>query len=631
MRKLMTLLVGVSFLWSAVAWAEPIKLFQVSVESYDARSALRKAHRESMQQAIGQFMTPGEARAYVLEISSLIMDQPTDKFVTAIKIDAQEELDRNHKYTISVTVNMEALKTTIESLRVDIGALEKLATNGDLETQKKLGLIYFVGKNVLWSYEESAKWYRMAAEQGDAMARLQLGNFYSAGLGVEKDENEAMKWFQLAVQGLQSSAAQGDANAQFNLGRMYFQQEQGALIYADKAMEWLRLAAEQGHVEAKYTLGWIYDQGLSVKKDKNEAMKWYRAAAEQGHIAAEHQLGLRYGYGRGVKKDKNEAVKRDVKEWQKLATAGDQEARYVLGTMYDNGQGIHRDYAESMKWYRLAAEQGHAEAQYALGRMYSAGKGIPWDFAEAVKWYRLAAEQGLPIAQNELGLLYDLGMGVQQDAFEALKWYRAAVKGFRVAAEQGDAVAQLHMGRAYGTNDKGVRRDKAEAARWKKAAVEGFRAAAEQGDAEAQFHLGWMYSLRRRADIGWDNADTAGVSVTKDITLDPMEPRYQIAAVTTGSIASQILFWDSPVTTKKDKAESLKWYKAAAEQGHPGAIEILASRYYRGWDGDKKDKKEARRLLQKGVAQGLTKPQGRLDDWFWHCELPVLSFMMCSD
>ena len=43
---------------------------------------------------------------------------------------------------------------------------------------------------------------------------------------------------------------------------------------------------------------------------------------------------------------------------------------YNLGFMYDNGRGVTQDYAEALKWYRLAAEQGLADAQTWLGLMY---------------------------------------------------------------------------------------------------------------------------------------------------------------------------------------------------------------------------------------------------------------------
>ena len=31
----------------------------------------------------------------------------------------------------------------------------------------------------------------------------------------------------------------------------------------------------------------------------------------------------------------------------------------ILVVMYDNGEGVPQDYAEAVKWYRLAAEQGY--------------------------------------------------------------------------------------------------------------------------------------------------------------------------------------------------------------------------------------------------------------------------------
>ena len=62
--------------------------------------------------------------------------------------------------------------------------------------------------------------------------------------------------------------------------------------------------------------------------------------------------------------------------------------------MYNKGQGVPQDYAEAMKWYRLAADQGIAEAQYNLGVMYDNGQGVPQDYAEAYVWFSVAAAGG---------------------------------------------------------------------------------------------------------------------------------------------------------------------------------------------------------------------------------------------
>ena len=52
------------------------------------------------------------------------------------------------------------------------------------------------------------------------------------------------------------------------------------------------------------------------------------------------------------------------------------------------------DYETALKKFLPLAEQGNASAQYNLGVMYANGRGVPQDYAEAMKWYRLAAEQG---------------------------------------------------------------------------------------------------------------------------------------------------------------------------------------------------------------------------------------------
>ena len=53
-----------------------------------------------------------------------------------------------------------------------------------------------------------------------------------------------------------------------------------------------------------------------------------------------------------------------------------QDAQYNLGVMCYDGRGADQDYAEAVKWFRLAAKQGDAEAQKALESI-NKNKGIP--------------------------------------------------------------------------------------------------------------------------------------------------------------------------------------------------------------------------------------------------------------
>ena len=102
-------------------------------------------------------------------------------------------------------------------------------------------------------------------------------------------------------------------------------------------------------------------------------------------------------------------------ELKSLAETGDSSAQLSLGLMYEFGQGVLQDYAEAVKWYRLAAEQGEVDAQFNLGGLYESGQGVLQDYKEAVKWWRLAAEQGEAMAQTNLGYMYHYGQGVLQD------------------------------------------------------------------------------------------------------------------------------------------------------------------------------------------------------------------------
>ena len=57
--------------------------------------------------------------------------------------------------------------------------------------------------------------------------------------------------------------------------------------------------------------------------------------------------------------------------------------------MCENGVRRPKDYAEAVKWYRLAADQGNLEAQFNLARMYLRGRGVPKDDPEERKWLDL--------------------------------------------------------------------------------------------------------------------------------------------------------------------------------------------------------------------------------------------------
>ncbi|MDD4927876.1 MAG: SPOR domain-containing protein [Gallionella sp.] len=156
---------------------------------------------------------------------------------------------------------------------------------------------------------------------------------------------------------LHAKAAAGDADAQLNMGGMYFK---GGDVEQDykEAARWFRLAAHQGHPRAQFNLGMMYDTGQGVKQDHKEAAWWYHLAADQGLAIAQLNLGVAYATGQGVTQDESEAVR-----WIHLAAEqGESQAQFNLGVMYINGQGVPKNLIESYRWAKLAADQGHVTA-----------------------------------------------------------------------------------------------------------------------------------------------------------------------------------------------------------------------------------------------------------------------------
>ena len=238
--------------------------------------------------------------------------------------------------------------------------------------------------------EEAREYYVKAAAQGNAEAQYNLGVLYANGNGGPQDYAIARGWYEKA-------AAQGYAGAQNNLGILY---EHGWGVPQDYAMaqQWWEKAAAQGNAEAQFNLGLLYQDGWGVPQDYAMGRQWYEKAAAQGYAGAQYNLGLLYQNGWGVSQDYAAA-----REWYKKAAAqGDAGAQNNLGVLYQNGWGVPQDYATARGWYEKAATQGYAGAQNNLGVLYANGNGVPQDYAMARRWLEKAAAQGYAPAQNNL-------------------------------------------------------------------------------------------------------------------------------------------------------------------------------------------------------------------------------------
>ena len=62
---------------------------------------------------------------------------------------------------------------------------------------------------------------------------------------------------------------------------------------------------------------------------------------------------------------------------------GDSAAQFNLAVIYNGVRGVSQDYAEAVRWYKLAAEQGNKSAQYNLEVMYYSSEEVLQDSLQA--------------------------------------------------------------------------------------------------------------------------------------------------------------------------------------------------------------------------------------------------------
>lgn len=80
------------------------------------------------------------------------------------------------------------------------------------------------------------------------------------------------------------------------------------LLYSQPARPPLRERAANGDADAQFTLGKNYEAGRGgLKRDYAEAANWYRKSAEQGNVYAQASLGILYHAGKGVTQDNVQA------------------------------------------------------------------------------------------------------------------------------------------------------------------------------------------------------------------------------------------------------------------------------------------------------------------------------------
>lgn len=204
-------------------------------------------------------------------------------------------------------------------------------------------------------------------------------------------------------------------------GQTYLQTDEWERAATKRLVKELKASAKNGDGEAAFGLGNLFFNGKVIKEDYDEALKWYELAANNGYLKAKELMGdvQMKIFENGIKK---ETINNG--EAMDLAIA--------IGNCYI-GAVINTNVLDDKK--RIAAKI------YKMGEIWRLADGIDafLDLDEkstAVRYYHIAANNFDTDAARRLGLYYE----------KKLSNYESALKYFIIAADGGDFISQARAG-----------------------------------------------------------------------------------------------------------------------------------------------------------------------------------------
>ena len=213
------------------------------------------------------------------------------------------------------------------------------------------------------------------AKKGNAEAEYKVGEMYETGFGVKEDKAEAMKW-------ITKSADQGHETAGFKL--LYWDVEKNGITKGNKAaFEALKTKANDGNAQAEYYLGKMYSRGVGVKKDTGKALQWLNKAALVGVLEAERESV----YAREDKQRQALAKRRTAEKKRAELKAKQEKERQAKLAQQKKDQAKKQAEAKAKSQELAKKSKANAEARN------KAAEAASKDAAEKAKAQQLLAKQ----------------------------------------------------------------------------------------------------------------------------------------------------------------------------------------------------------------------------------------------
>jgi TPR repeat protein len=194
----------------------------------------------------------------------------------------------------------------VEVFRHGAGTSEASLSAGDLQTSSALRHLtpfqaFRIGAQALRAGDTKSGILSLeyAAASGHPIAQWKLGRMYADGDGVKQSDLKAFEYFREVADAYADEApgtprARFVSNAFVALGCYYLDGIPNSSIKSDpdRAREMFTYAASYfGDADAQYQLGRMYAEGTGGVKDVRQAARWLQLAATKGQYQAQALLG----------------------------------------------------------------------------------------------------------------------------------------------------------------------------------------------------------------------------------------------------------------------------------------------------------------------------------------------------
>jgi uncharacterized protein len=389
----------------------------------------------------------------------------------------------------------------------------------------------------------------------------------------------------MAAEGYNTSTGQITVNVSGGGGVAAARAAVAGLTAPSLAQTAQRLAREAaaGNAQSQYQLGRMYASGYGVSENMTEARRLFVAAANQGHVEASAYAGQFLLRATGGPEDDPRAEQ----YLETAAQAGNVDAKAELGTHYvlaaNEGNG-YRQISRGLRYMEEAADAGKATAQSILGAyVYFQGYGnIQPDSIKALKYLRMGSAQGESLSLRQLGTM--MVMGHPSTGTNLTEGWQLLTRAIQLG--DGDAMSTLGLAKLYGKQGQALD-------------VSGgmslLRQSAEAGDPNGMI----LYGDRLRQGVHVAMDEVAGTAYVR---------RAAEAGNANGMLTWAMLLFNG-VGTAVNKPEAIRYYRLAAEAGNGLAQQEMGLFYYSGEVGIAKNLVEAARWARMSADDGEAKGQ----------------------